>query len=144
VKFFNNNHANNATRWPGDSSFLMLKISAKLKRGQPQQGAKCRWVRLDVGGVTANWRLSTWTVVNFVRSQVYHTERPPVCFQHVRHDAARRTNLSATVCDTVLHNVTLWLCDLVPEWSLMIAIDHCCASSSCNLLNCWNGVMADC
>ena len=28
----------------------------------------------------ANWRLSTRSVVNFARSQVYHTERPPYLF----------------------------------------------------------------
>ena len=41
---------------------------------------KCRWERLNAGAVTANWRHSTQLVVNFVRSQVYHTERPPYLF----------------------------------------------------------------
>jgi len=39
-------------------------------------GAKCRWGRLNAGAVAQNWRLSTWSVVNLVRShvyQVYHT-----------------------------------------------------------------------
>jgi len=52
---------------------------SKLKRDHPQGpngGANCRWGRL-------NWRLSINTsivasVVNLVRSQVYHTERPPL------------------------------------------------------------------
>jgi len=40
-------------------------------------GSKCRWGRLNTGAVTANWRLSRWSVVNLVPSQVYHTEHPP-------------------------------------------------------------------
>jgi len=36
--------------------------------------------RLNVSAVAANWRLSTLRVVNLVRSQVYHTERPPYLF----------------------------------------------------------------
>ena len=42
----------------------------------PNGGAKCRWDRLNAGAVAANWRLSSPSVVNLVRSQVYHTERP--------------------------------------------------------------------
>jgi len=54
----------------------MPKISAKLKQGHPNGGAKCRWGRLNAGAVAANWRLSTRSAVNLIRSQVYHTERP--------------------------------------------------------------------
>jgi len=36
--------------------------------------------QLDAGAVTADWRLSTRSVVNLGRSQVYHTERPPYLF----------------------------------------------------------------
>jgi len=49
--------------------------------------------RLNPGAVAENWRLLTRSVVNLVRLQVYHTERPP-CLQHVRRDAARRADLS--------------------------------------------------
>ena len=50
--------------------------------------------RLNAGAVAANWRLSTRSVVNLARSQVYHTERPP-CLEHIRRDAACRASLSA-------------------------------------------------
>jgi len=40
-------------------------------------GAKRRCGGLNAGAVTKNWRLSTRSVVNLARSQVYHTERPP-------------------------------------------------------------------
>jgi len=43
----------------------------------PNGGAKWRLGRLNGGVVAENWRLLTWSVVNLVRSQVYHTERPP-------------------------------------------------------------------
>jgi len=36
--------------------------------------------RLKEGAVAENWRLSTRSVVNLARSQVYHTERPPYLF----------------------------------------------------------------
>ena len=52
--------------------------------------------RLNAGGVAENWRLSTRSAVSLARSQVYRTERPPTCLQHVRRDAARRAGLSAT------------------------------------------------
>jgi len=52
--------------------------------------------RLNAGAVADNWRLSTRSVVNLVRSQVYHTERPRYLLQHVCGDAARRPGLSAT------------------------------------------------
>ena len=52
--------------------------------------------------VAANWRLSTLSFANLVRSQVYHTERP-LCLQHVRRDAARRAGLSA-IADPCWYN----------------------------------------
>ena len=61
-------------------SFVMPKISAKLKRGHPNGGAKCRRCRLNAAAIPTNWRLSTRSVVNLVRLQVYHTERPPYLF----------------------------------------------------------------
>jgi len=59
-----------------DSSFLLLKTSAKLKRGHPplpNGGAKCRWGTLNPAEVAEKWRLSTLSVVNLARLQVYHT-----------------------------------------------------------------------
>jgi len=53
---------------------MVPKISAKLERGRSQPGAP------NAGGVIENWRLSTPSVVNVARSQVYHTERPPYLF----------------------------------------------------------------
>ena len=41
---------------------------------------KCRWGRLNAVAVAANWRLSKQSVINVVRWQVYHTERPPYLF----------------------------------------------------------------
>jgi len=65
-----------------------------LKRSHHNGGAKCRWARVNAGAVAENWRLSTPSVVNLVRSRVYHTER--ICLQHVHRDVARRAGLSAT------------------------------------------------
>jgi len=42
--------------------------------------AKYRWGRLNAIKVAENWRLSTWSVVNLARSQVYHTQRLPYLF----------------------------------------------------------------
>jgi len=39
-------------------------------------GAKCRWHRLNARAVAADLRLSMRSVVNLVRSQVYHTAHP--------------------------------------------------------------------
>ena len=36
--------------------------------------------RLNAGAIAVKWRLSTRSVVNVARSQVYHTERPPYLF----------------------------------------------------------------
>jgi len=46
----------------------------------PNGGAKCRWVGVDFRQIT-RYNSKTWTVVsvvNLVRSQVYHIERPPL------------------------------------------------------------------
>ena len=76
-------HANNSTQYLRDFSFLMLKISAKFEQGDPTDIP-------NTGGVCYNWRLltkitpynlKTSTVASvgiLVRSQVYHTERPPL------------------------------------------------------------------
>jgi len=74
----------------------MPKISTKLKRDHPNRGTKCRWGRLNAGAVAENWRLWTRTIVNLVRSQVYHTEH---IYLHIRPDAARRV---ARVCQRQL------------------------------------------
>ena len=58
-----------------DSSFLMPKISTKIKRGRPNGGAKCRWGTLDAAEVADNddCRVSTRSVVILARSQICHT-----------------------------------------------------------------------
>jgi len=51
---------------------------------------------LNAGAVAENWRLSMQIIVKLVLSQVYHTECVHhIRLQHVCHDAARRTGLSA-------------------------------------------------
>jgi len=82
-----------------DSSFLVAKISLKLKRGHPNGGAKCRWSRLNAGAVAANWRLST--VVSLSLNIVVHL----ICLQHVRRDAARRAGLLADPCNMKQFNI---------------------------------------
>jgi len=53
------------------------KFRQNSNRVTPNGGAKCRWgYRLNADEVAENWRLSTRSVINLVRSQVYHTERP--------------------------------------------------------------------
>ena len=42
--------------------------------------SKSTWGRLNACAVAENWRLSTRSVVNLVRSQVYQTERPSYLF----------------------------------------------------------------
>jgi len=61
--------------------------------------------RLNAGEVAENWRLSTRNVVNLARSQVYHTERPPL---HVRRGAARRAGLSATADASLTGCLNSW------------------------------------
>jgi len=65
---------------PHDSpgSFLVSKISAKLKRGHlPQRRRKMQVDRLNAGEVAENRRPSTRSVVILGQSHVYHTERTP-------------------------------------------------------------------
>ena len=50
---------------------------------------------LNEGAVAGNWRLSTRSVVNLVRSQVYNTERRPLFAGYVCRDAARRAGSSS-------------------------------------------------
>ena len=59
--------------------------------GSPPTEAPNAACRLNAGVVAESWRLSMRSVVKLVWSQVYHTERPPLCLQHVRRDAACRT-----------------------------------------------------
>jgi len=37
-------------------------------------------LQIDAGAAAANWRISTCSVVNLARSQIYNTERPPYLF----------------------------------------------------------------
>jgi len=72
-------------------------MSAKLKWGHTNRGAKYRWGRLNAGVVAENWRLLMQSIVNLALTQVYHTERVHVtCLQHVRRDGVRRAGLLAT------------------------------------------------
>ena len=59
------------------SSCMVSKISAKLKRSHPNEGAKCRWGRLKLAAFDSK-PSTVASVVISVRSQVYHTERPPL------------------------------------------------------------------
>ena len=65
-----------------DFSFIMPKISAKLKRGHPNGGAKCRWeVKIgDFRQITCyNSKISTVVRVGILAGlQVNHTERSPL------------------------------------------------------------------
>jgi len=72
--------------------FVVNKSLSNLGKTQTGalQGAKCKWGSLNARSVAKHWRLLTRSVVNSVRSQIYHTERPPYLF------AARRAGLSAT------------------------------------------------
>ena len=63
--------------------------------------------RLNTGAVPENWRLSTRSVVNLLRSQVYDTQRPPHLFAHVRRDAARRADLSAAIVLVITDRIGL-------------------------------------
>ena len=62
------------------------RISRQNSNGVTPNGcAKFRWGRLNADAVAENWELSTRSVVNLARSQVYHTERLPTgtCLQRV-------------------------------------------------------------
>jgi len=62
-------------------SYLMPKISAKLRRGHPQRRrANAGGYRLNAGEVAESWRRSTRSAVNLALSHVYHSERPPYLF----------------------------------------------------------------
>jgi len=70
--------------------FPVAENLGKTQPGHPNEVAKCRWGRLNAGAVAENLRLSMRSVVNLVRSQLCHTERPRYLF------AARRAGLSET------------------------------------------------
>ena len=71
-----------------DSSFLMLKISAKLTRDQPQRRCQMQARQVEIGDF---WQithcnsktLTIRSIVNLVRLQVYHTEHPPLFAAHL-------------------------------------------------------------
>ena len=76
-----------------------LQVSDAENLGKTQTGslnnggAKWRLGGLNAAVVAAKWRLSTRSIVILAQLQVYHTERPPICFQHVHHDAAHHVGL---------------------------------------------------
>jgi len=59
---------------PHDSAGTLVFCCRRSRQNSngitPNGGAKCRRSRLDAAATAANWRLSTWSVVNLVRSQV--------------------------------------------------------------------------
>jgi len=62
---------------PGTLVFWCRKYQQNSNRVTPNEGSKCRWGRLNAGEVAENWQLSTQSVVNLARLQVYHTQHPP-------------------------------------------------------------------
>jgi len=72
---------------PHDSSRILVFCCRKPRQNSncvsANQGAKCRWGGLNEGAVAENWRLSSRSVVNLARPQVYHTRRPSACSQCV-------------------------------------------------------------
>jgi len=79
---------------PHDSPRILVFCHPKSRQNSNgvtlNGGSKCRWGRLNACAVAYNWRLSTRSVVNLARWQVYHTERPPYLF------AARSPSYSAS------------------------------------------------
>jgi len=69
---------------PYDSPWTLVFCCRKSRQnsnGVTHSGcAKCGRGMLIAGAVAEIWRLSTRSVVNLARSQVYHTERPPCLF----------------------------------------------------------------
>jgi len=68
---------------PRDSSFLMPKILAKLKRGHPQRRHQMQAEKVKIGNYLRITRYNSKTsaitsIVNLVQSQVCHTEHPPL------------------------------------------------------------------
>ena len=71
---------------PHDSSGTLVFCCRRSRQNSngviPKGGAKCRWGRLNVNFLQItryNSKTSTVaSVVNLVRSQVYHSERPPL------------------------------------------------------------------
>ena len=62
---------------PGTLVFCCRKSRQNSNGVTANGGAKCRCGRLNAAEVAENRRLSTRSVVNLARTQVYHTERPP-------------------------------------------------------------------
>jgi len=73
------------------------------------RGAKCRWSSLNAVAVAANWRLSTQSVVNLVRSQVITLSVHIFYLQHVHRYAARRVCLLATADPCLKFGVSSYL-----------------------------------
>jgi len=93
-------------REPRDSSFLMPKISVKLKRGHPQRRRQTQVGQVKIGDFRQITRYNSKTstvanVVNLVQSQVYHTERPPLFAVRLPWCSATRKVWSA-IADTCL------------------------------------------
>ena len=64
-----------------EAFFHWRRNLGKIQTGSPQRRRQMQVeYRLNADAVAENWRLSTRSVVNLARSQVYHTERPPYLF----------------------------------------------------------------
>jgi len=70
----------------------MPKMSAKLKRGHPNAGAKCRWVRLNAVAVAEIGNFRRQTLSTYLGRKLITLSS----HLHVRRDAVRRAGLSAT------------------------------------------------
>jgi len=61
---------------PGILGFWCRKSWQNANRVTPNEGAKCRWGKLNAGEVAENRRLSMRSIVNLAQSQVYYTNSP--------------------------------------------------------------------
>jgi len=120
-----------------------LQFSDAKDLGKTQTGSstteapKCRWGRLNANVVAENWRLSTWSVVNVVLSQVSHTEHPACLLTF----SCRRIFMK--FCKG--YNHFGGEVDLDPATLLTDAYLHCCAQQTlpgwclCSLWTPWSG-----
>jgi len=92
----------------GTLVFWRRKFRQKLKRGIPNGGAKCRRGTLNAAEVAENWRLSTRSVVNWGRLQVYRTFAVLQC-------VARGLSVTAILVQSIVISLYLWVRDKTPK-----------------------------
>ena len=73
---------------------LAHEVGLRLPNVTPNRGAKCRWGRSNAGVVAADWQLSTWSIVNWVRKFITLSVHL-ICLQYVLRDAAHCACLSS-------------------------------------------------